>query len=134
MLRSKTPLKLRTLVRQKLTRERKARSRKKERPRKQKPIRERRPEFSNTRLGWLVLKESPVLYSLITEVSRMPSRNMIRSIAVSSDDPFFKTDEFWLELSQYKAGKLWEPSVEEELERIKANPESHIIRRKLSSS
>ncbi len=93
----------------------------KERPKKKrvKKVR-RRLEFRDTRLGWLILKESPVLYSIITGTRKLPTKDMLRSLALNSDEPFFKTDTFWSELANYRPRTRWEPSAKQELERIKS--------------
>ncbi len=103
---------------------------KKERPKKT----VRRREFSTTRLGWLILRESPVLYEMITSRKRLPTKDLIRSIALGSDEPYFKTDEFWTELAAYRPSSRFEPTAKEELERIRRSPLSVTAIRKLTSS
>jgi hypothetical protein len=77
------------------------------------------------------MMESPVLYEAITSVHRSPSKDFLRSLAISSEDPFLKSEEFWRELVDYSPDKLWEPTAEEELERIRKSG-SGTIRRFLS--
>ena len=109
----------------------KQQSPKRSRKQSQSPRRARRREFSNTRLGWLIMMESPVLYEAITSVNRSPSKDFLRSLAISSEDPFLKSEEFWKELVDYSPYKFWEPTAEEELERIRKS-NFIIIRRFLS--
>lgn len=94
------------------------------RPRKQEVKGSRKPDFGDTRLGWLMKYESPVLYSLIVEIRKMPDKDMLRSIAGHSSDPFFKTDEFWMELARYVPDKVWKPSGKEEVAMIRKKPYS----------
>lgn len=93
----------------------------KERPRKKPKKKTPRPrhEFCETRLGWIMKIEAPVLYSVITKITSSPSRDMLRSMAAYSDDPFLQSDEFWLELVKYRPGKWYTPSAQEEAERLK---------------
>lgn len=65
------------------------------------------------------MNEAPVLYSVITEICPLPSKDLLRSIAGNSNESFFKSDEFWNELVKYNPNKTWSPSVKEEIKRIK---------------
>ena len=97
----------------------------KERPKKQKAKKAVRHKFSDTRLGWLIMNEAPVLYSVITEICPLPSRDLLRSIAGNSDESFLKSDEFWSELVKYDPQKTWSPSAKEEVKRIRRRVFSH---------
>ena len=68
--------------------------------------------------------KAPVLYSCITEIAAMPTRDMLRSVAAYSGDSFLQSDEFWLELVRYTPGKLYTPTAEEELEMIRLSEHS----------
>ncbi len=60
---------------------------------------------------------------------------MLRSIAATSDDKFLKSEQFWTELSRYNPRYHWEPTAEEELERIKGSVHRQTaIRRRINSS
>ena len=100
----------------------------KERPRKKRARKTRSPrhEFRETRLGWLMRHRDPILYSLVTEISPMPSKNMLRSLAAYSGNGFLQSDEFWMELLRYSPGKLYTPSAEEELEMIRNSEHSPV--------
>lgn len=79
------------------------------------------------------MMESPVLYEAVTSVQKAPSRDFLRSLAISSDDPFLKSEEFWKELVKYRPDRMWEPTAEEELERIRRSGSGpRITRRTLS--
>ena len=91
----------------------------KERPRKTRAEKPVKHKFSDTRLGWLIMNEAPVLYSVITEICPLPSKDLLRSIAGNSNESFFKSDEFWNELVKYNPNKTWSPSAKEEIKRIK---------------
>ena len=95
------------------------RKKQKERPRKSRGKCANQHRFSDTKLGWLIKYEAPILYMLITAAKRMPDQDFIRSIALRHDEPFFKTDEFWIELARYRPKKYWKPSAREELRQIK---------------
>ncbi len=93
----------------------------KERPRKKPARKNPKPshEFCETRLGWLMKHRDPVLYSVVTEISRLPTRDMLRSLAAYSRNQFLQSDEFWLELVKYNPKKLYTPTAEEELDVIR---------------
>ena len=71
------------------------------------------------------MNEAPVLYSVITEICPLPSRDLLRSIAGNSDESFLKSDEFWSELVKYDPQKTWSPSAKEEVKRIRRRVFSH---------
>ena len=64
--------------------------------------------------------KAPVLYSLVTEISSLPTKDMLRSLAAYSRDEFMQPDEFWLELIDYSPKKKYVPSAEEQLEMIRS--------------
>jgi len=63
-------------------------------------------EFKETRLGWLLMHETPIEYSLIMavaeETKKDPSVYMIENLAYRSDEAFFHTRQFWLALRKYR--------------------------------
>lgn len=63
-------------------------------------------EFKETRLGWLLMHETPIEYSLIMavaeETKKDPSVYMIENLAYRSDEAFFHTQQFWLALRKYR--------------------------------
>ena len=66
------------------------------------------------------MHECPVEFAVIMKTSRSPKKDFLRSFAMNSQDPYFKSEEFWRELLEYKPGKTWKPTAKEELRMIRS--------------
>lgn len=66
------------------------------------------------------MHECPVEFAVIMKTSRSPKKDFLRSFAMSSQDPYFKSEEFWRELLEYNPGKTWKPTAKEELRMIRS--------------
>lgn len=66
----------------------------------------------------------PALYSVITDISPMPTKDMLRSMAAYSGNAFLQSDEFWLELVRYNPKKKYHPTAAEVLEMARTSEHS----------
>jgi hypothetical protein len=67
-------------------------------------------EFEETRLGYFLLHEAPVEYTLITETicrRGTPSADLIEQVGYSSTNPLFKKPKFRRALIEYRKYGLY---------------------------